>query len=289
MYLFSIYVLFIKHNSPSTCQQWWTKILSTRYIWVPPQNRTNKETLQTRYSCCRLSQALGGRLCQRSLHTSRHCSTWHDVSRAGQWFLTSLCEECLKYWDSWKTLKAIVCKVLFRGWTHLLDVDWGHNLTAKHEFLHGTRPTGTPLLQWLERTQLCLLLWKPWGAGAGGAETQGMLCRCCSHSSQMGTHGQCRLSLTPTPWIASSANPAHHKAEFQSFLVLSIDIGFTPLTKNTVPWEPDGTFEWSQADIRWTSASGSRHLSFLRGDFYQATLNSFLKGTGKERSENKWG
>lgn len=209
-----MYVLFIKHNSPSTCQQWRTEILPRRYLWAPQQNRTNKETLQTGYSCCLLSQGLGGRLCQPSLHTCRQCST--DTLYSGQHshFQHPCVRGASNNPDSWKTLQATVYNVLFHGWTHT--------------------------------------------------------CAGCSLGPQ---------SCTP-----------QSTTSIQCIIVLSTDTGFTTLTKNTVPENLMGHLSGLKQTLDGQVLLGQDIcLSCESSDLYWATLNSFLKGTGKERSENKWG
>lgn len=279
MYLFSMYVLFIKHNSPSTCQQWWTKILPTGYLWVPQQNRTNKETLQTGYSCCLLSQGWGGGLCQPCPHTCRQCST-DTAPRAAQSSPASLCKECFKHPDSWKPGKATVCNVLSMA-AHI-HVLLQAGATASLQSLDPCMAQHQPPAAVAGEMPAVPAPWEALGSRRGRGP--GHACPTLAHRARAGIpsltpHGLPSLLILHT--TKHTLNPMHHCPVHWHWFYCS---------KNTVPSEPDGTFEWSQADIRWTSASGPRHLSFLWVFWlYWATLNSFLKGTGKERSENKWG
>lgn len=137
MYLFYMYVLFIKHNSASTCQQWWTKIFSTTYLWVPQHNRTNKEILHrhvTAATACH--RVLGGQL-NHSIFSIRPTIMAYDlcVTRAVNLFY----HRCLRSTCNAKTVgkkekpKPRIC---FVKWTLLLDaVLEPQNLTAKSEFL----------------------------------------------------------------------------------------------------------------------------------------------------------
>lgn len=107
--------------------------------------------------------------------------------------------------------------MLFHGWTHLPDGRWGHKLTAKHEFLHGARPPAAVA----GHNPAVPAPWEALGSRCRRGRDPGHALQVLLTLSQTGTRGQCRPSLIPIPWIPTSANPAHHKAQFQSNASLS--------------------------------------------------------------------
>lgn len=219
MYLFSMYVLFIKHNSPSTCQQWWTKILPTGYLWVPQQNRTNKETLQTGYSCCLLSQGWGGGLCQPCPHTCRQCST-DTAPRAAQSSPASLCKECFKHPDSWKPGKATVCNVLSMA-AHI-HVLLQAGATASLQSLDPCMAQHQPPAAVAGEMPAVPAPWEALGSRRGRGP--GHACPTLAHTARAGIP-----SLTPHDCHLCSSCTPQSTPSIQCITVLSTDIGFTAL------------------------------------------------------------